>query len=637
MKRMTLIIAAAIMAIMLASCSSGRVVYEQQTDKLPPTGRTWTVLVYMCGGSEESLNGTASKKLDDIMNVDYPENVNVIVQTGGSSEWHKKGIYSDYTQRFEAGKDTLYLADQAIAANMGDYNTLADFLTWGTSNYKSDNYMLILSGAGGGSMYGMAYDELNDNDCLDLEEISYAMSLAGKSFDIVGLDASLMGSLETASALSTYADYLVAPQDVQGAGDWDYEGTLQYVCDNPSSDAGEICKAICDKYYSRCVKNGSAADAAMSVADMSKVSALNQAFDGMAGDMLTSTDSMPDYINMSKALSAVHIYGGATADEGYSNLVDLGDTALKIRDYVGNTADMLIEALNETVIYRVCGERQKNSTGLGVYYPLYADNDQLQQYMDIAASNKYKEFLRKICINCSVEDKTANTADYTSSWAWTTYNDDMSWLEYATILDGNSYELNIAGNMDLFSDVSINLYKADSKSGKYVFIGKYKDLETNWEGGIFKDNFSGRMPRLASKNVTMRLVRSYEDYDLYAIPVVLNGVRSSVRVQYDRDRNDYDIIGVWSGAEENGMVSSPVRKLGMFDRITPVLAVYDEEHKKTEYVMGSVGMKLGSGVSEGNIDDGKYIFEYEMTDIYGQKRRGTPVKCSASGGKIKFE
>ena len=298
---------------------------------------------------------------------------------------------------------------------------------------------------------------------------------------------------------------------------------------------------------------------------------------------------------------------------------------------------MLIEALNETVIYRVCGERQKNSTGLGVYYPLYADNDQLQQYMDIAASNKYKEFLRKICINCSVEDKTANTADYTSSWAWTTYNDDMSWLEYATILDGNSYELNIAGNMDLFSDVSINLYKADSKSGKYVFIGKYKDLETNWEGGIFKDNFSGRMPRLASKNVTMRLVRSYEDYDLYAIPVVLNGVRSSVRVQYDRDRNDYDIIGVWSGADENGMVSSPVRKLGMFDRITPVLAVYDEEHKKTEYVMGSVGMKLGSGVSESNIGDGEYIFEYEMTDIYGQKRRGTPVKCSASGGKIKFE
>ena len=637
MKRMTLIIAAVMTAIMLASCSTGRVVYEQQTDKLPVTGRSWTVLVYMCGGNEETVHGTASKKLDDIMSVDYPENVNVVVQTGGSSEWHKKGIYSDYTQRFEAGKNTLYLADQAIAANMGYYNTLADFLKWGTSNYKADNYMLILSGEGGGSMYGMAYDELNDNDCLTLEEISYAMSLAGKNFDIVGFDASLMGSLETASELSTYASYLVAPQDVQNPDGWDYAGALQYICDNPSADTSEICKAVCDTYYKRSVENGDEADAAMSVVDMSRVSTLNQAFDGMAGDMLVSTDSMPNYINMAKALGGTYIYGGATADEGYSNLIDLGDTALKIREYVGNTADILIEALNDAVIYRVCGERQQRSTGLGVYYPIYADNDQLQQYMDIAASSKYKEFLRKICVNCSVEDKTTNTADYTSSWAWTTYNDEMSWLEYLTILDGNSYELNISGDMDLFSDVSINLYKADKDSGKYVFVGKYHDIETNWEGGIFKDNFSGRMPRFMSKSVTMRLVRSYEDYDLYSIPVVLNGERSNVRVRYDRNRNDYDIIGAWSGVDENGRVSSPIRKIGMFDRITPMLAVYDEEHKKTEYITGSLGMKLGGGVSESRIDDGEYIFEYELTDIYGNKRRGTPVRAISSGGKIQFE
>lgn len=637
MKRMTLIIAAVLTAAMLVSCSSGKVVYEQQTNKLSVTGRSWTVLVYMCGGSEETSNGTASNKLDSIMSVDYPENISVVVQTGGSREWHKKGVYSDYTQRFEAGRDTLYLADQAIAANMGDYHTLADFLTWGTSNYKSDNYMLILSGAGGGSMNGMAYDELYDDDCLNLEEISYAMSLAGKNFDIVGFDASLMGSLETASALSTYASYLVAPQDAQNADSWDYEGALQYICLNPSADTGDICKTICDRYYSRCAENDCGEDAAMSVVDMSKISALNQAFDGMAGDMLTSEDSMPDHINMANALSKVHIYGGASEDEGYSNLIDLGDMAMKIRDYEGNTADMLIEALNDAVIYRVCGERQKNSTGLSVYYPVHADNDELQEYMDMASSNKYKEFLRKICINCAVEDKLANTADYTSSWAWTTYNDDMSWLEYMTILDGNSYEMNIVGNMDLFADVAINLYKADSESGKYVFVGKYDDLETNREGGIFKDNFSGRMPRLMSKSITMRLVRSYEDYDLYSIPVILNGERSNIRVKYDRDRESYEIIGAWSGADANGRVNSAIRALGMFDRITPVLAVYDEEHKKTEYVMGSLGMKLWSGVSESGIEDGEYIFEYELTDIYGQKRRGTPVKARASSGKIQFE
>ena len=32
---------------------------------------------------------------------------------------------------------SFYLEDQSMAANMGDYNTLANFISWGTSKYKS--------------------------------------------------------------------------------------------------------------------------------------------------------------------------------------------------------------------------------------------------------------------------------------------------------------------------------------------------------------------------------------------------------------------------------------------------------------------------------------------------------------------
>lgn len=637
MKRIAHIAAALMAIILLASCSAGKVVYEKQDNKLSSTGKSWTVLVYMCGGNDETENSTASDKIESMMSVDYPENVNVVIQTGGSSQWHIKGIYSDYVQRFEVGKGTMYLADQAIAANMGDYKTLADFLTWGTTNYKSDNYMLVLSGNGGGCTYGMAYDELFDNDCLTLEEISYAMSVAGKNFDVVGMDASLMGSLETASAISTYADYLVAPQDMQNTDAWDYAGFLKYMCENPSGDTGNIGKAVCDSYYNKSVKNDTYKYAAMSVVDLAKISTLNQAFDGMAGDMLVATDLLDNYINLSDALSKVYVYGGATEDEGYSNLVDLGDMAVKCGEQTGNTADMLIEALNDAVIYRVCGENQKSSTGLGVFYPLDRDNDHLQNYMDISTSSKYKEFLRKICINCTVEDKLTNTADYTSSWAWTSYNDDMSWLEYLTVLDGNSYELDISGNMSLFKDVAINVYKEDSESGKYVFVGKYTDIEKNWEGGIFKDNFKGNLMEIAGKSMTMRLARSYDDYDLYSIPVILNGERSNIRVRHNRNDEDYEIIGAWSGVDENGMVKSIMSEIGVFDRITPILSVYDEEHKKKEYVIGSLGLKLWGGVDNKSIDDGNYILEYEMTDVYGMKRRGTPVKLVKKSGEFSFE
>ena len=189
MKRVTLIITAVLTVLMLTACSSNKVVYESDTES-QAGNKAWTVLIYMCGGDDESVNGDYSKKLDEIMNVNYSDNINVIVQTGGSSKWHTKNIYSDYCQRFKAGKNKLYLEDQSMAANMGDYNTLANFISWGTSKYKANHYMLILSGAGGGLMNGMAYDELNGNDSLNLEEISYGISAAGVNFDMLSFDSS---------------------------------------------------------------------------------------------------------------------------------------------------------------------------------------------------------------------------------------------------------------------------------------------------------------------------------------------------------------------------------------------------------------------------------------------------------------
>ena len=327
---------------------------------------------------------------------------------------------------------------------MGDYNTLANFISWGTSKYKANHYMLILSGAGGGLINGMAYDELNGNDSLNLEEISYGISAAGVNFDMLSFDSSLMGSLEIAAEMSMCADYMTAPQDVIGNDEWNYEYVLQYLSDNPSTDSKGIGEAVCDGYYAKCEEKGTDKDAAMSCVALDNMSTLNQAFDGMAGDMLTATDSLLNYVNLSKAISGVQLYGGATVDEGFSNSVDLGDMAVKTSEFVGNTSDVLINTLNETVLYRVCGERKANSTGLALYYPLWENNDELQEYMEISNSVKYKEFLRKICTGCNVED-SSNTEDFNSSWAWNTYNQDMQTMEYKTILDGNSYELNILG------------------------------------------------------------------------------------------------------------------------------------------------------------------------------------------------
>lgn len=635
MKKIATIIAAAITALMLVSCSESGIVYEPQTNKLPSNGNSWTVLVYMCASSAEAENGAYSDKLRQLMSVDYPENITVAVQTGGSGSWRIKGMYSDYMQRFEVGKDSLYLADQSVSADMGNYRTLSDFIGWGMTNYISDKYMLILVGTGGNCIDGMGYDGIHDGNSLNLEEISYAMSLASRKFDIVGIDASLMGSLETASALSTYADYLVAPQAVQSEDSWNYKDFMQYLCDNPSVSDEDICREICDTYYESCLANKTASGVAMSAVDMSKISALNQAFDGMAGDMLITTNSLQELAAVSKIMDTVHVYGGATAEEGYSNLIDLGDTAVKLRGQLGATADMLIEALNDAVVYRVCGENENHATGLSVYYPIEAENDALQQYMEVVTSGKYKEFLRKICINCFVDDPSGSE-NYTESWAWNTYNEDMQTLEYNSILDANSYELNIHGNMDMFKKVSMNVYKAD-RDGGYVFAGNYDRIDSDWDGGIFKDAFDGKLIKLCGKTVSPSLVRSYDEYELYSIPVLLNGIRSNIRVSRDKVTNKYTVIGAWRGLDENGAAQGGIKKVSFFDRITPVFSVYDEAHNKTEYKTGKLSVKLTGGAAEKTADNGSYIFEYELTDIYGMKRRGTPVSARFNSGEIYFD
>ena len=79
-----------------------------------------------------------------------------------------------------------------------------------------------------------------------------------------------------------------------------------------------------------------------------------------------------------------------------------------------------------------------------------------------------------------------------------------------------------------------------------------------------------------------------------------------------------------------------IEKIGFFDNVLPMLRVYDETHQVTEYIVDGSVTRLLRGTGEDGVDSGSYIFEYEMTDIYGQKRRGTPVNAGVTGGKVTF-
>ena len=137
-----------------------------------------------------------------------PDVVNVVLETGGSSQWHAEGlgmdIRTDALQRwhFQPGTNVLgdrnsviKLAEEVPLASMGEAQTLTDFIRWSVENYPAKKYALVLWDHGTGALNGLIIDELFDGDTLHLDELKAALGDSGVHFEAVLFDACLMANL----------------------------------------------------------------------------------------------------------------------------------------------------------------------------------------------------------------------------------------------------------------------------------------------------------------------------------------------------------------------------------------------------------------------------------------------------------
>lgn len=56
------------------------------------TEETWAVYWYLCGSDLESQYGCATEDLSEMLEVSLPENVTVVVETGGATEWQNETV-----------------------------------------------------------------------------------------------------------------------------------------------------------------------------------------------------------------------------------------------------------------------------------------------------------------------------------------------------------------------------------------------------------------------------------------------------------------------------------------------------------------------------------------------------------------
>lgn len=161
---------ALVMALSLTACG------DEPLDAPGAADGSWAVYWYLCGSDLESEGGFATSDLSELMEVELPENVTVVIETGGAAEWWNETVDASVLQRYVYNSDGLALVDEQPSASMGDSETLADFLRFAKENYPADKTAVVFWNHGGGSVSGASFDELYDYDSLTLDEMYAAVT-----------------------------------------------------------------------------------------------------------------------------------------------------------------------------------------------------------------------------------------------------------------------------------------------------------------------------------------------------------------------------------------------------------------------------------------------------------------------------
>ncbi|MCR4807589.1 MAG: hypothetical protein K5857_07920 [Lachnospiraceae bacterium] len=655
------------------------------------TDQTWTIMVYMCGTDLESEYECGTANLYEMFSANLGVNrdkINVLVETGGTEEW----AINEYTDEFEEfngidpgslnyyriGEYDIIPEETRPLASMGEPDTLKDFITWGKETHPADKYMLIFWDHGGGSIGGVCVDELHDYDTLTLPEIKKAVTEADVPFEAVGFDACLMATLETAQALQGYGHYLIASEETEPGGGWDYTGFLEYLSKDTGISGLDLGKRIVDGYMDKCAEGEADDMATLSVTDLTRIPALSAAYRSFSGEMVLSTQETDTFRSVQQGIVRAESYGGNTESEGYTNMVDLGDLVKQTENVLNQNAANVLGTLKDAVQYEVHGSSRSNANGLSVYYPLKVDEEEIMQYKAFSDNTAFEEFVSILSGSYDSvewekewEDawKEAYSAGQTQEGKYDSYfnegvsiasdygqEPDEDYYESISsitpiqkeeydlkftqeLMDDGYHQLKITSGLDMVSDVSFMLYYEEEESGMCVYLGSDNTLDCDYENGIFTEDFEGTWMTIGDEFVYAELIEQNEEYNLYTVPILLNGKEKYLKAVYDYGKEEFRILGAYDGIDsDTGQSGRDVKQLKDGDKIEFLFYIFDPESEDDDDVemvtIGELTWKSDMKMEDSELGDGKFIYMFQINSFFGDEDYADPVYMEIKDGEI---
>ena len=214
----------------------------------------------------------------------------------------------------------------------------------------------------------------------------------------------------------------------------------------------------------------------------------------------------------------------------------------------------------------------------------------------------------------------------------------MGWNDAPLTLTDDGYAvLTLGPEADsILAGIGFSLYWLDEENDAMLLLGTDNDMTCDWESGVFSDNFRGVWGSIDGHLVYMELSSEGEDYNLYSVPVLLNGEAYNLQVVYDFTAEEWRILGARQGIDDSGMADKELRLLKPGDEITTVwyLSDWSEDSGFEAYESETLTVTADTAFYEQALPDGEYLMIFEMRDSQGNSAYSQGVGFTVDGEDI---
>ena len=315
------------------------------------TGKNWTWLFY-----DDADFYSAYDPLEDFAKEAYSgEHLDVIVlqdtNYGPAKIWYINENHEHV------------LLEEWGEVDMGDSQTLQDFLEYGKTNYPATRYILSMYDHGGG--WRGACSDVTDNGWLTMNDMQQALTNTN-GVDIICFTAPcLMGALESAYELRDCVDVYIGSEANSGYGYWWY-GTIAGICNMLNNDPDLSNIGIGEQIIQLITNNTQWPDSiTMSAIRTDKIEELANSLDTIAHDFINNFNE--SFGNVWSAYGNVQSFGSGYCIDTYDFAEEclLVETNQSICQHLENVKN----CVSEVVIAECHGNEYPDANGLTIFFP----------------------------------------------------------------------------------------------------------------------------------------------------------------------------------------------------------------------------------------------------------------------------